>query len=116
VEPSGIPVGETDEPEVIPSGEVAPIVGVGAAIALTCAIAAVLTTRGRIAAIRRSRVSALLLQVASFHPEPAAMHSAAGLLDAKLLNIGQSLGDCLLNFSKTGSCSLKVGLTFKPIN
>jgi len=39
VEPSGIPVGETDEPVPIPSGEVAPRLGVGLAIPLTCAIA-----------------------------------------------------------------------------
>jgi hypothetical protein len=45
VEPSGIPVGETDEPvDGIPSGEVAPKVGVGLAIPLTCAIAALQTT------------------------------------------------------------------------
>jgi hypothetical protein len=40
VEPSGIPVGETDEPVAdMPSGEVAPRVGVGLAIPLTCATA-----------------------------------------------------------------------------
>ena len=37
VEPRGMPVGETVEP--IPSGEVAPMVGVGLAIPLTCAVA-----------------------------------------------------------------------------
>src|SRR6266852_8291152 len=42
VEPSGIPVGETDEPVAMPSGEVAPIVGVGEAIPLTCAMAKLL--------------------------------------------------------------------------
>jgi hypothetical protein len=53
VEPSGIPVGETDEPVAgMPSGEVAPMVGVGVAIPLTCAIAALQTTSaGSIAAI-----------------------------------------------------------------
>jgi hypothetical protein len=53
VEPSGIPVGETDEPvAVMPSGEVVARLGVGLAIPLTCAIAAVQTTSaGRIAAI-----------------------------------------------------------------
>jgi hypothetical protein len=35
VEPSGMPVGETDEPDdALPSGEVAPIVGVGTTIHL----------------------------------------------------------------------------------
>ncbi|MEA2942756.1 MAG: hypothetical protein QOD09_3285 [Bradyrhizobium sp.] len=52
VEPSGIPVGETTEPVPRPSGEVAPMVGVGLAIPLTCAIATLQTTSaGRIAAI-----------------------------------------------------------------
>jgi hypothetical protein len=51
VEPSGIPVGETVEPAVMPSGEVAPILGVGLTIALTCALAALQTTSaGRTAA------------------------------------------------------------------
>jgi hypothetical protein len=40
VEPSGMPVGETGEPVVaMPSGEVAPRLGVGLAMPLTCAIA-----------------------------------------------------------------------------
>jgi hypothetical protein len=58
VEPSGIPVGETDEPVAgMPSGEVAPMVGVGLAIPLTCAIAALQTTSaGRIAAINDSLI------------------------------------------------------------
>ncbi|HEV7878220.1 hypothetical protein [Bradyrhizobium sp.] len=53
VEPSGIPVGETDEPvEGIPSGEVAAKVGVGLAIPLTCATAALqMTSAAGIAAI-----------------------------------------------------------------
>jgi hypothetical protein len=53
VEPSGMPVGETDEPvEGMPSGEVVPMDGVGLAIPLTCAIAVLQTTSaGRIAAI-----------------------------------------------------------------
>ncbi|MEA2896367.1 MAG: hypothetical protein QOJ84_1982, partial [Bradyrhizobium sp.] len=53
VEPSGIPVGETDEPvAVMPSGEVVARLGVGLAIPLTCAIAALQTTSaGRTAAI-----------------------------------------------------------------
>jgi hypothetical protein len=43
VEPRGMPVGETAEPVPIPSGEVAPRLGVGLAIPLTCAIAALQT-------------------------------------------------------------------------
>jgi hypothetical protein len=52
VEPNGIPVGETAEPVPRPSGDVAPRVGVGMAIPLTCAIAALQTKSvARIAAI-----------------------------------------------------------------
>lgn len=54
VEPSGMPVGETGEP-ALPSGEVAPIVGVGATIALTCATAtSQVTSKSGIAATRTS--------------------------------------------------------------
>jgi hypothetical protein len=56
VEPSGIPVGETDEPvAVMPSGVVVARLGVGLAIPLTCAMAAWQTnSAGRIAAINDS--------------------------------------------------------------
>jgi hypothetical protein len=65
VEPSGIPVGETDEPDVIPSGEVVPIVGVGVAIPLTCAMATLQTTSdGRTAAIHDNLISNLPLKPA----------------------------------------------------
>ena len=40
VEPKGMPVGETVDPVVMPSGEVAPMLGVGLTIPLTCALAA----------------------------------------------------------------------------
>jgi hypothetical protein len=43
VEPSGIPVGELVEPIPMPSGEVAPIVGVGVTASATCAIAGLQT-------------------------------------------------------------------------
>jgi len=53
VEPSGMPVGETGEPvAAMPSGDVAPSVGVGVTMLPTCAIAALQTkSAGRIAAI-----------------------------------------------------------------
>lgn len=55
VEPRGIPVGETVEPVVMPSGEVAPMLGVGLAIPLTCAMAALQTmSAGRAAAINEN--------------------------------------------------------------
>ena len=51
VEPSGMPVGDTAEPVPNPSGEVAPRVGVGLAIPLTCAMATLHTkSAGRMAA------------------------------------------------------------------
>jgi hypothetical protein len=67
VEPSGIPVGETDEPVAdMPSGEVAPKVGVGLVIPLTCATATLQTkSPARIAAIidnltgKRARIELL---------------------------------------------------------
>jgi hypothetical protein len=66
VEPSGIPVGETDEPDVMPSGEVAPIVGVGVAIPVTCALATLQTkSAGTTAAINNDLIDTLHLQTAS---------------------------------------------------
>jgi hypothetical protein len=62
VEPRGIPVGETDEPDVMPSGEVAPIVGVGAAIPETCALATLQTkSAGTTAAINNDLINTLHL-------------------------------------------------------
>jgi hypothetical protein len=52
VEPRGMPVGETAELVPKPSGEVVPMVGVGLAIPLTCAIAELQTkSAARIAAV-----------------------------------------------------------------
>ena len=63
VEPSGIPVGETVEPVPRPSGVVAPMLGVGLAIPLTCAEAALQTnTAGRIAATNESLTAILLFE------------------------------------------------------
>jgi hypothetical protein len=63
VEPRGMPVGETAEPVPIPSGEVAPMVGVGLAIPLTCAMATLQTSSvGRIAAISEILIGLLLLK------------------------------------------------------
>jgi hypothetical protein len=89
VEPIWIPVGDTDEPDVMPSGEVAPIVGVGAAIELTCAIATLLTkSAGRTAAINESLIGVLPLL-----PRLASMsiNFAKGSFGVRLSDIGQSL-------------------------
>lgn len=66
VEPSGIPAGETVEPVPKPSGEVAPRLGVGLAIPLTCAIAPLQTiSAGRTAAINDNLIVILLLKPVS---------------------------------------------------
>jgi hypothetical protein len=68
--PSGIPVGELVEPIAMPSGEVAPIVGVGVTVPSncpsTCAMAALQTTSARkTAAITDSLAIVLLLNLVS---------------------------------------------------
>jgi hypothetical protein len=69
-----MPVGETVEPVPMPSGEVAPMVGVGLAIPLTCAIAELQTTSaGMTAAINDSLIASLPLKPAL--PERRAIRS-----------------------------------------
>src|SRR5437879_4646654 len=64
VEPRGMPVAETGEPVDMPSGEVAPMVGVGLAIPLTCAMAALQTTNaGRTAAINENLTCILRFEI-----------------------------------------------------
>jgi hypothetical protein len=66
VEPRGMPVGETVDPVSIPSGEVAPMVGVGLAIPPTWAIAALQTRSGEsTAAINESLIGVLRLETPS---------------------------------------------------
>jgi hypothetical protein len=61
VEPRGMPVGETVEPAPMPSGEVAPRVGVGLAMPVTCAMAPWQTSSaGRIVTINESFIGMLL--------------------------------------------------------
>jgi hypothetical protein len=72
VAPNGMPVGETVEPVPMLSGEVAPMLGVGLAIPLTCAMAGLQTaSAGRTAAINENLMGVLLLQPASARPAPA---------------------------------------------
>jgi hypothetical protein len=60
VEPRGTPVGETVESVPMPSGEVAPMVGVGLAIPLTCAIATLkMRSAGRTVAINETLIDGL---------------------------------------------------------
>jgi hypothetical protein len=71
VEPNGMPVGDTGEPVPMPSGEVAPKLGVGLAIPLTCAMTGLQTTSaGRTAAINENLMGLLLMQPASERPQP----------------------------------------------
>jgi hypothetical protein len=78
VEPNGMPVGETVEPVVMPSGEVAPMLGVGLTIPLTCAMATLQTkSAGRTAVISESLTG--ILRFAMISP------------GARLSDIGQSL-------------------------
>jgi len=91
VAPIGIPVGETDEPVPKPSGEVAPIVGVGAAIPLTCAMAPLQTkSAGRTAAISENLIGILRLKTASPRRTPASIGFGMISLDTRLSDIGQS--------------------------
>jgi hypothetical protein len=61
-----MPVGETVEFAVMPSGEVAPMLGVGLTIPLTCALAALQKARaGRSAGINAAFTRSLGLQIGS---------------------------------------------------
>lgn len=79
VEPSGIPVGETVEPVAMPRGEVAPIVGVGVAVPLTCAMAA--------------------LQTKSTERAAAANEALVGILRFATVSLGARLSDIRLSLS-----------------
>jgi hypothetical protein len=69
VEPRGMPVGETVEPML--SGEVRPMLGVGLAIPLTCAMAWLQrTSAGRTAAVNENLMDIFLLQPASARSQP----------------------------------------------
>jgi hypothetical protein len=90
VEPRGIPVGETAELVPIPSGEVAPMVGVGLAIPVTCAQATLQTnSAGMNAATNASLIGALRFPTAL--PRRAPINLATITLGARLSNISQSL-------------------------
>jgi hypothetical protein len=62
VAPNGIPVAETVEGTVMPSGEVALIVGVGVAIPPTCAMAALQTKATGKTAINENLIDILPLE------------------------------------------------------
>jgi len=94
VEPRGMPVGETVELVPKPSGEVAPIVGVGLAIPVTWATAALQITSGeKTAAINENRTSVLRLPAALPQRARLSMSLAVIPLGANLSDIGQSLSE-----------------------
>jgi hypothetical protein len=86
VAPSGIPVGELAEPMVMPSGEVAPIVGVGVTVSSTCAMATLLSATKA----KRSRATSGIF--AGFKlASPRRGNCPSISPGAKLSDIGQSL-------------------------
>jgi hypothetical protein len=87
-----MPVGETVEPVPIPSGEVAPMVGVGVAIPVTCATATLQTkSAGMTAAISENLSGALGLPPASPRRAPVSISFATMPPGARQSDIGQSL-------------------------
>jgi hypothetical protein len=90
VEPRGIPVGETAESVPMPSGEVAPMVGVGLAIPVTCATAALqMKSAGMTAATNEYLIGVFRFPAAS--PRRAPINFATITFGARLSDISQSL-------------------------
>ena len=90
VEPRGMPVGETAEPASISSGEVAPMVGVGLAIPVTCAMATLQTkSAGMTAATNEYPIGVFRFPTAS--PQRVPINLATITLGARLSDIAQSL-------------------------
>jgi len=91
VEPRGMPVWETAEPVPMPSGEVAPMVGVGAAIPATCAVATLQAkSAARTAATNENLTGILCLPTALAQRAPISVRFVIQL-GARLSDIGQSL-------------------------
>ena len=92
VAPRGMPVGDTVEPVPRPSGEVAPIVGVGAAIPPTCAMATLQTkSAGRTTAIDEIRIGIPRSKAASMRPAPGSIDFTTILLGARLSDTAQPI-------------------------
>jgi hypothetical protein len=90
VDPSGIPVGET-ESDVIPNGEVAPMVGVGVAIPPTCATATLqVKSAGMTAAANDHLIG--VLPVALPRPAPVSISLAKIPLGVSISDLDQSSG------------------------
>src|SRR5277367_43643 len=74
VEPRGMPVGETVDPVSMPSGEVAPMAGVGLAVPPNWAMAALQPRSAeRIAAINKNFIGVFHLKAASLSRAPTSV-------------------------------------------
>ena len=92
VEPSGIPVGELAEPIPMPSGEVAPIVGVGSTVpSTTCAMATL--------PAKTAEKTAANSEILTGFATPRRGSFATSSVGARLSDIGQSLD---LRWSRLG--------------
>ena len=92
VDPNGMPVGETGESPEIPSGEVAPMAGVGGAMPPTCAMATLqVKSAGMTAAANENRIG--ILSTALPQPAPMSISLATIPPGASISDIGQSLGN-----------------------
>jgi hypothetical protein len=90
VEPRGMPVGETAEPVPIPSGEVAPTVGVGLAIPVTCAMATLQTkSAGMTAATNEYLIG--IFRFTTVLPRRVPINFVTITLGTRLSDISQSL-------------------------
>jgi len=86
-----MPVGEIAEPAPMPSGDVAPMVGVGLAIPVTCAMATLPTnSAGMIAATNANLMG--VFRFATGLPQRARINLATITLGVRLSDIAQSLG------------------------
>jgi hypothetical protein len=96
VEPSGIPAGDAPEPDVMPSGDVAPIVGVGVTVpsngVSTCARATLQeNSAARTTAADTNLVGIFRLPTELRRQAPMSLIFATGTLAVRLSDIGQSL-------------------------
>jgi hypothetical protein len=94
VEPSGMPVGETDGSAEIPSGEVAPMAGVGGAMPPTCAMATLqVKSAGMTAAANDDLIGILDLPIALPQLAPMSISLAMIPPGVRISDIGQPLGN-----------------------
>jgi hypothetical protein len=95
VEPSGIPAGDAPEPDVMPSGDVAPIVGVGVTVPSNgmsaCARATLQeNSAARTTAADTNLVGIFRLPIELRRQAPTSVVFATGSLAVRLSDIGQS--------------------------